>query len=278
MRKVILTKIKEAMYKNLSLDNFTTLLVVISFLFMGSMPTMAQNEDDENTKKWNFVAAPYLLLPTMQGNVAINDIPIEVDASPGDIFNVLEGGLMLFFEASNSKWAVNMDILYMKLGEAGTTPILGRTAELEIKQLGLTFNGLYRVAPWAEVGIGGRFNSIEQSAEIAGVGNTPGDILPGRFVSMKETWFDPLLVARVMTRFDGSQWRLGMLADIGGFGVGSDLAWQINPFVGYQFSKLFEIDLAYRWLSMDYESGADSNYFKYDMLISGPEIGFLFHF
>lgn len=278
MRKVILTKIKEAMYKNLSLDNFTTLLVVISFLFIGSMPTMAQNEDDEKTKKWNFVAAPYLLLPTMQGDVAINDIPIEVDASTGDIFNVLEGGFMLFFEASNSKWAVNMDILYMKLGETGETPILGRTAELEIKQLGLTFNGLYRVAPWAEVGIGGRFNSIEQSAEIAGVGNTPGDILPGRFVSMKETWFDPLLVARVMTRFDGSQWRLGMLADIGGFGVGSDLAWQINPFVGYQFSKLFEIDLAYRWLSMDYQSGADSNYFKYNMLISGPEIGFLFHF
>jgi len=254
--------------------HFTMLAFFIGFLLINNVSIRAQNQEDESTKKWNFVAAPYLLLPTMQGNVAINDIPIEVDASTGDIFNVLEGGFMLFFEASNSKWAVNMDILYMKLGETGETPILGRAAELEIKQLGLTFNGLYRVAPWAEVGIGGRFNSIEQSAEIA-----PGEIaLPGRFVSMKETWFDPLLVARVMTRFDGSQWRLGMLADIGGFGVGSDLAWQINPFVGYQFSKLFEIDLAYRWLSMDYESGTDISYFKYDMLISGPEIGFLFHF
>ncbi len=58
----------------------------------------------------------------------------------------------------------------------------------------------------------------------------------------------------------------------------SCLAWQINPFVGYQFSKLFEIDLAYRWLSMNYESGADADYFLYDMVISGPEIGFLFHF
>ena len=254
-------------------------LFLIAFtLFTSLSQGQTVEEDKKKEKKWNFVAAPYLLLPTMQGNVAINDIPIEVDASPGDIFNVLEGGLMLFFEASNSKWAVNMDILYMKLGETGTTPILGRTAELEIKQLGLTFNGLYRVAPWAEVGIGGRFNSIDQSAEIAGVGNTPGDILPGMMVSMEQNWFDPLIVARVMTRFDGSQWRLGMLADIGGFGIGSDLAWQINPFVGYQFSKLFEIDLAYRWLSMDYETGADLNYFKYDMLISGPEIGFLFHF
>jgi len=278
MRKAVLNNKEERNGKLMFYNHFMMLTVFIGFLFMNTISIRAQNQDDENTKKWNFVAAPYLLLPTMQGNVAINDIPIEVDASTGDIFNVLEGGFMLFFEASNSKWAVNMDILYMKLGETGETPILGRTAELEIKQLGLTFNGLYRVAPWAEVGIGGRFNSIEQSAEIAGVGNTPGDILPGRFVSMEQNWFDPLIVARVMTRFDGSQWRLGMLADIGGFGVGSDLAWQINPFVGYQFSKLFEIDLAYRWLSMDYESGADSNYFKYDMLISGPEIGFLFHF
>ncbi|MDN3642044.1 hypothetical protein QWY87_04990 [Lutimonas halocynthiae] len=274
MRKVALNNKEETKGKSMFYNHIMMLALFIGFLFINTISIRAQSQDDENTKKWNFVAAPYLLLPTMQGDVAINDIPIEVDASTGDIFNVLEGGFMLFFEASNSKWAVNMDILYMKLGETGETPILGRIAELEIKQLGLTFNGLYRVAPWAEVGIGGRFNSIEQSAEIA-----PGEVaLPGRFVSMKETWFDPLLVARVMTRFDGSQWRLGMLADIGGFGVGSDLAWQINPFVGYQFSKLFEIDLAYRWLSMDYESGADSNYFKYDMLISGPEIGFLFHF
>lgn len=274
MRKLVLDNCEETKDKSMLNYNFTMLAVFIVFFFISITSIRGQNQNDEKTKKWNFVAAPYLLLPTMNGNVAINDIPIEVDASTGDIFNVLEGGFMLFFEASNSKWAVNMDVLYMKLGETGETPILGRVAELEIKQLGLTFNGLYRVAPWAEVGIGGRFNSIEQSADIA-----PGEIvLPGRFISMKETWFDPLLVARFMTRFDGSQWRLGMLADIGGFGVGSDLAWQINPFVGYQFSKLFEIDLAYRWLSMDYESGTNSSQFKYDMLISGPEIGFLFHF
>ncbi len=278
MRKVELSNRNVIKGKYMLFNNFAFLAILIGFLFISVNPTMAQNQDDEKVKKWNFVAAPYLLLPSMQGNVAINDIAIEVDASPGDIFNVLEGGFMLFFEASNSKWAVNMDILYMKLGEAGTTPILGRAADLEIKQLGLTFNGLYRVAPWAEIGIGGRFNSIKQSAEIAGIGNTPGDMLPGMEVSIEQTWFDPLLVARVMTRFDGSQWRLGMLADIGGFGIGSDLAWQINPFVGYQFSKLFEIDLAYRWLSMDYESGADTDYFLYDMVISGPEIGFLFHF
>ena len=274
MRKMELKHRQETMGKKLSLNIFLMLAILIGFLFNGVTPIMAQNQDDNNTKEWNFTAAPYLIIPSMNGNVAINGIPIDVSASPDDIFSNLNGGFMFFFEASNSKWAVNMDILYMKLGETGETPLLGRKAELELKQLGLTVNGLYRVAPWAEVGIGGRFNSIDQTAEIA-----EGDIiLPGTKFSMTQTWFDPLLVARVMTRFDGSQWRLGMLADIGGFGVGSDLAWQINPFVGYQFSDLFEIDLAYRWLSMDYETGTGTDKFVYDMLISGPEIGLLFHF
>ena len=257
-----------------SFRKIIALAMLIAFLLIGVTPIIAQDQDDENAKEWNFTAAPYLIIPSMNGNVAINGIPIDVSASPDDIFSNLKGGFMFFFEASNSKWAVNMDILYMKLGETGETPLLSRKAELEVKQLGLTFNGLYRVAPWAEVGIGGRFNSIDQTAEIA-----PGEyVLPGSKFSMTQTWFDPLLVARVMTRFDGSQWRLGMLADIGGFGIGSDLAWQINPFVGYQFTKLFEIDLAYRWLSMDYETGSGTDQFVYDMVISGPEIGLLFHF
>ena len=274
MIKVELKKTQETLCKYLSLNNFSMLAMLIGFLLIGVTPIMAQNQDDGNEKEWNFTAAPYLIIPSMNGNVVINGIPIDVSASPDDIFSNLKGGFMFFFEASNSKWAVNMDILYMKLGETGETPLLSRKAELEVKQLGITVNGLYRVAPWAEVGIGGRFNSIDQTAEIA-----PGEyVLPGSKFSMTQTWFDPLLVARVMTRFDGSKWRLGMLADIGGFGIGSDLAWQINPFVGYQFSKLFEIDLAYRWLSMDYETGSGTDQFVYDMVISGPEIGLLFHF
>jgi hypothetical protein len=256
-------------------DNFLFIALIVMF----SLPAMAQ-EDADKEKAWNFTAAPYLILPSMNGDVGLGDQLVNVDASAGDIFENLKGGLMLFFEASNDKWVVNFDLLYMKLGADGETPLLGREADVEVKQLGLTFNGLYKVNSWASVGLGFRINSIDQSfyiPELPGPG--PGDIaLPAIDRSMNSTWVDPLIVARVMTRFDDSSWRLGMLADIGGFGIGSDLAWQINPFVGYQFSKLFEIDLAYRWLAMDYNTGSGTDKFVYDMMISGPEIGLLFHF
>lgn len=273
-------KTPNIMGKYLLTINYSMYAILIGLFFMNITPILAQNQDDKNTKDWNFTAVPYLMMPYMNGDVGLGNQIVSVDADPGDIFGQLEGGLMLFFEASNDKWVVNMDLLYMKLGANGETPILSREADVELKQLGLTFNGLYKVNSWAAVGVGFRVNSIDQGFYMPALpGPGPGEVeLPAVDRSMNNTWVDPLLVARVMTRFDGSNWRLGMLADIGGFGIGSDLAWQINPFVGYQFSKLFEIDLAYRWLSMDYETGNGTDYFLYDMVISGPEIGLLFHF
>ena len=254
--------------------------IIIVLMILIALPTMAQ-EDAKKDKQWNFTAAPYLLVPYMNGNVGLGPVAVEVDASPGEIFDNLDFGMMLYFEASSDKWVINFDLLYMNLGSKGETFLLERETAVDLKQLGLTFNGLYRVAEWASVGVGFRVNSIKQGLKIAAVpGPGPGDndIFPAVDVSMTETWVDPLIVARVMTRFNDSNWRLGMVADIGGFGIGSDLAWQINPFVGYQFSKLFEIDLAYRWLAMDYETGSGADYFLYDMVISGPELGLLFHF
>ena len=256
--------------------------LLFSVLFFIALPIMAQDENKEEQnkmeknvdgKKWNFTAAPYILFLSMDGDVGIRGLPIDVDASTGDIFDNLDFGVMFFFEARNDKWAVNFDLLYMNLGKEGVTPLLSRNAEADVKQLAITVEGLYRLNPWLEVGLGGRLNAIDASVTIAA-----GDyILPGLDFSMSETWFDPLIVTRAMTQLN-NKWRLGMLANIGGFGMGSDFAWEINPIVGYQFSKLFEIDIAYRWLGMDYETGTGTDYFKYDMVISGPEIGLLFHF
>ena len=253
--------------------------IIIALMILFTLPAIAQ-EDAKKEKQWNFTAAPYLLMPYMNGDVGLGPANINVDANPGEIFDNLDFGMMLYFEASSDKWVANFDLLYMNLGGNGETPLLGRDASVDVKQLGLTFNGLYRVVEWASVGIGFRVNSIKQGIKIAALpGPGPGGIeLPAVDASMTQTWVDPLIVARLMTRFDDSKWRLGIVGDIGGFGIGSDLAWQINPFVGYQFSKLFEIDLAYRWLAMDYETGSGVDYFLYDMVISGPELGLLFHF
>lgn len=267
------TKNRISKRSHTSITNYWFLNLLIISLFLYVMPSMAQDQP-EKEKKWKFVVAPYVMFPYMSGDVAIGQIPIDVNVNPGDIVSNLDFGAMLYFEASNDKWAIIFDGLYMKLGQEGTTPMLSRKVELDVDQLALTVSGMYRLASWVEVGVGGRFNSIGYSLKIA-----PGEIvLPGQDLSNDQTWFDPLIVARFMTRFNDSKWRLSVFGDIGGFGIGSDFAWQVNPYAGYQFSKLFELGVAYRWLGMNYDTGSGSDYFLYDLVISGPEIGFLFHF
>ena len=222
---------------------------------------------------WAFVVAPYLLFPHMDGSVAVQGIPVEVDVGPGEIFDNLDFGAMLYLEMANQDWSVSLDGLYMNLGEQGQTPITGRTAEADMKQLAIEATGMRRVAAWAEVGLGGRLNSLEGGLVVA-----PGDIaLPGIDVSDTKTWIDPLIAVR-FTAPVASKWRFGVRGDIGGFGIGSEFAWQVFPFVGYRFGSLFELEAGYRALGMDYETGSGSDLFVYDIVTFGPQIGLAFHF
>ncbi len=131
----------------------------------------------------------------------------------------------------------------------------------------------WRAATWAEIGIGGRFNSLKGGLFVA-----PGEIvLPGIDVSETKNWFDPLIAARLTAPLE-SKWHLGISGDVGGFGIGSDFAWQVFPFVGYRFSRLFELALGYRALGMDYKTGSGDELFVYDMVIFGPQLGLVFRF
>lgn len=235
-------------------------------------PALAQDADPD---RWGLTVAPYFVFPNMNGQAGIGNVTIDVDADPGDIFDRLQFGAMLFLEMSNRDWAVGVDGLYMNLGQKGQTPILGREAEADMKQLAIQTNILRRVATWAEVGLGVRLNSLESGLFVA-----PGEvILPGIDVKKKETWLDPLIAARFTIPME-SKWRLGIQGDIGGFGIGSDFAWQVFPFVGYRFSRVFELAGGYRAIGMNYETGEQgtADYFLYDMVIFGPQIGVVLRF
>lgn len=224
------------------------------------------------TESWEFTLAPYLLFPHMNGRLAIGDTEADVDVGPGDIFERLDFGAMLYLELANQDWSVALDVIYMNLGERGMTPITGRDIEVDLKQTAVQAQALRRVAAWAEVGLGGRLSSIDGTLTIE-----PGEILPGTERIKTETWLDLLIAARFVIP-DAGKWDVGVRGDIGGFGIGSDFAWQVFPFAGYRFSRLFELLLGYRAIGMDYESGEGETLFVYDMSIFGPQIGFLFRF
>jgi hypothetical protein len=70
----------------------------------------------------------------------------------------------------------------------------------------------------------------------------------------------------------------GIEGDIGGFGAGSDFAWQLYPLIGADVSKHVTIGGGYRVLSMDYTTGNEGEQFKYDVVTQAIVIGAAFHF
>jgi len=253
--------------------------VYLGLLFFASVnPVSAQSAD--TTKKWNFLVEPYLMFPYMDGETGIQtgigeNLVVPVDANPGDIFSKLKLGAMLYLEASTDKWAITSDFVYMKLKQDVTPGTLIESGDVTAKQMIWEAAGLYRVLPYLEVGAGGRLNAVETGLDVrrnvfpAGTEEITG--------SESATWFDPVIITRLTADID-DKWLFQFRGDVGGFGVGSELTWQLQGYAGYRFSKLFQLTAGYRIISTDYTKGEQPKQFLFDIDEFGPCLRFGFNF
>lgn len=245
-----------------------------AIVFMVGVNGLQGQETTAPTNKWSFILEPYLMFPNMQGTTGIGALPdAEVDENPGDVFENLQIGAMLYGEAYKGAWAISSDFTYMSLGSdiVGKNQVL--SGDADIKQLAWELAGLRKVKPWLEVGIGLQLNNIK--ADVNLVATTPGGSV-ARSSGLNETWVDPSLIARIKLPL-ATKWSFQFRGNIGGFGIGSDFYWQIQSYVGYRLSKLLELSAGYRVISVDYEKGSGSDRFLYDMNTFGPVLRFGFH-
>jgi hypothetical protein len=243
---------------------FLTSISLLSFFH-----TSAQIFND-SSKKFKVYLEPYIMLTSLSGTTGIGILPNTFVCVPAsELLHHLKIGGMLFGEVHNDQLAFTSDLFYANLTEdvSGKEGVLDGT--ITMKQFWWEFEGLYKVNSWLEFGAGGRINNITASADINVI--TPnGEIKMSN--SKSNTWFDPLLVTRIK-KVVNEKWLFQLRADIGGFGVGSQFAWQIQPDIFYRLSKLLQFGLGYRIISMDYnnDSGGGDR-FIYDMEEYGPQI------
>ncbi len=72
-----------------------------------------------------------------------------------------------------------------------------------------------------------------------------------RSVSKSNDWFDPYVGLRGRYQFAEKLYATAR-GDIGGFGIGSDLTWQIYGALGYEVSHTIFAEVGYRYLFIDY--------------------------
>ncbi|POY36345.1 hypothetical protein C3K47_11395 [Solitalea longa] len=211
----------------------------------------------------------------MQGSAAIGTFPdITVDENPGDIFSHLRWGAMLYLEATNNKWTISSDVLFMKLGKHLTATDRINSGEVIFKQLGGEVAVLRKFAPWFDAGVGIQYNSI--NAEITLNLNPPLNNQSGT-KEHTETWVDPLLIARATFPLS-SKWFTQFRASIGGSGEGSNLVWQLQGYATYLMGKHTSTTFGYRFISIDYDKGSGADRFMYDVNTFGPVLKFGYRF
>jgi len=265
-------------FKDIVMISFrnTSKYIFILFAIFSFQNLFSQESQPPKAKKWQFLVEPYLMFPNMNGKTGVGNLPdVSVDANPGDIFSKLQMGAMLNMEASNDKWAIATDFIYMNLQQDVTSGTLINSGEATAKQFAWELAGLRRVAPWLEVGVGGILNSIQAGANI-NVNNIGGGTT-NRAKELTQTWYDPMLIVRIKHN-PIKKFMYEFRGEIGGFGIGSDFAWQIQAYAGYRFSKLFHITAGYRVISLDYKTGEGEDRFLYDINTFGPVIRFGFNF
>jgi hypothetical protein len=100
----------------------------------------------------------------------------------------------------------------------------------------------------------------------------PG-LLPAFHASDSRDWVDPLMGARFRVNLKKG-WFAMLKGDAGGFGVGSQVTWQIYTGVGKEFKQKYSMFLGYRRLSVDYRDAG----FVYDIDMNGALLGFAVRF
>jgi hypothetical protein len=211
----------------------------------------------QETNKWTFDVTLYGLAASMSGDAMVKGIPVNnVDIGFDKIWENLNFAAMGTVRLGYGRWGFSTDVIYMDL--QGNTDSL----DLNVQQWMVQPVVEYRVLSQVTVFAGAVYNRINM--ELSGPA--------GRNVSDTQPWWDPVVGAQLSLPL-GKHFSLNVRGDAGGFGLGSDLTWQAYPYVGWQFAKWGSVQLGYRWIFADYETGTGRNQFKYDMLSQGPQLG-----
>lgn len=224
---------------------------------------------------WSVSFSPYAWGAGMKGTIAAfpRAPATDVDVSFSDILKHLELGAMVLAEVRYQRFAAYTDLIYTSISGEQESPfgILFKKGELNSEIFIGTFGGAYRPLETEHASLdllaGARAWSVDTDLKLH------GRLVRSRDFSHNETWVDPVIGFSGRYRFDNGIF-LTNLAHVGGFGVGSDLTWDVFGGIGYQFNDTISALAGYRHLEVDYQH----NGFKFDVELSGPVVGMTIKF
>lgn len=203
---------------------------------------------------WHFSFTPYLWFPGVHGTVGALGRDISVHASPGDLLSHFRFGLMGTVEARYKRLLLPLDVIWVRLGDDKALPfpnLMAITANMKGSEFILTPAVGFRLLDQEKIKVsalaGLRYWHFGQNLQF-----TPS-LLNLNF-SSSQNWVDPVVGGRIELA-PSPKLVVTILGDVGGWGTGSQLEYEVAGLLGYRFKPKWTLQAGYRYLFVDYRSG-----------------------
>jgi hypothetical protein len=97
--------------------------------------------------EWTYAVAPYAWFVSLEGDVTVKGRKSEIDMDFSDIWDEMNIGAMIVFEAGNDRWGILSNVIYANLGQDTTTN--GIRIEPSMDLFVMSLGGFYRFGTWA---------------------------------------------------------------------------------------------------------------------------------
>ena len=237
---------------------------------------------------WQFRATLYGWATAINGDVGVGRLPTaNVDVDFHDILENLTGVFMGNFVATNGQFLFGADLIWSRENDSvdfkiADGPLADRSSGIVAKyQQNMTIaSGVagYRIPVGPpELALYGTVGLRYQNLKVK-INTYRNDPRFDRSASGTQDWIDPVVGLAMNYRIN-AKWYIDAAADIGGFGVGSNLTSQGLIAVGYYWTPSISTALGYRALYTDYKNNnANGGSFRYDTTLHGPYATLSIHF
>ena len=222
---------------------------------------------------WEVMAVPYVWASGMKADISTpQGEGVDIDQSFTDILSDLKFTFMGTLLARRGRFVTVHDLIFLSMeskedGDIGPGLV---EAEVDLRVITTTHLAGYRLVDkgplFLDLMAGARIASIKADLDLSGPLQTVER-------DSSATRIGPAIASRFRMPL-GESWGFELYGDLGGFGVTSDLSWQLLGTVQYAVSDHWLLGAGWR----HFHAKQDKDRFKIDMTMSGPFLAAAYRF
>lgn len=218
-----------------------------------AISTVDSPQVGEPTSDWHFAVSPYLWFPGVHGTIGAFGRDVSIHATPGDLLSNFRFGLMGGLETRYKRIVLPVDLMWIRLEDDKALPfpnLMATKAKLKGSEFLLTPKIGYRLLDEERIKIdaltGLRYWHFSENLKFV-----PSNL--NLNFSGSQNLVDPLVGGRVQLGLT-PKIVANVLGDVGGWGTGSQLEYQVSGLLGYRIKPKWTLQAGYRYLSIDYRN------------------------